>query len=274
MKLKQANLRNTFGKYFSVFLVSVKEALYYPQKLQTTMILVPFRVFILLFVYNYAFSYLGSSINGINVHIAIWSIAVYHILLYAQFRNIFRTINQEIKLGSFETQLNKPYSYLFYKLWEQFGRGVLSFIISLVVVVPLLYIATNGLPQTFDSLRAIGALSLAIGGTLVSAALYIVTSLPALWFDDADPFYWIVDKAILILGGSYIPLALLPENFQLLARVTPFGAPMFATYMFNPNFTEEWLSLLIVQIAWIIVLYLVAVFLFSKAQQRLSINGG
>lgn len=274
MKLKRANLARAFAKYSSVFLVSVREALYFPQKLQTTLVLVPFRVIVLLFVYNYAFDYLGGTVNGVDAHIAIWSIAVYHILLFAQFRNLFRTINQEVRLGNFETQLNKPHNYLLYKIWEQFGRGVLSFLVSFIIVVPLLYLATGGMPQVFDTSRAIGAIALAIGGTMVSAALYIVTSLPVFWVDDADPFYWIVDKAILILGGAYIPLALLPSGFQTFATITPFGAPMFATQMFAGDFIERWPLLLTVQAFWLLVLAVVAAFMFNRAQQRLSVNGG
>jgi ABC-type uncharacterized transport system permease subunit len=101
-----------------------------------------------------------------------------------------------------------------------------------------------------------------------------LTALPVLWIDDAAPFYWIIDKSILIFGGSYVPLALLPKTFQTFANLTPFGAPMFATQMFYPNFSEQWLSLFAVQIFWIGVLFLVISFVFSRAQLKLSINGG
>lgn len=228
----------------------------------------------MLIIYRYAFNYLGKSINGINADIAIWSIAIYHILLFTQFRGIFATISGEIRRGNLETQLNKPYDYLIYKFWEHLGKGLPNLIISLVTVIPLLYIFTGGLPSSLSFTTIYAALSLIIGGTLVSAMLYILIVLPALWIDDAQPFFWIVDKAIMVLGGAYIPIALLPSSFQTFANLTPFGAPMFVTQMFNPNFIQNWFPLFAVQAFWIIILLLAISIVFNKAQLKLSINGG
>lgn len=276
MKLKQnrSSITQDAVKYFSVYLISLKETLYYPQKLRSTAIMVPFRILIILTVYRYAFDYLGKSINGINADIAIWSIAIYHILLFTQFRGIFNTISSEIRRGHLETQLNKPYDYLIYKFWEHLGKGLPNLIISLITVIPLLYIFTGGLPSSFNFTTIYGALSLIIGGTLVSAMLYILIVLPALWIDDAQPFFWIVDKSIMVLGGAFIPIALLPQSFQTIANLTPFGAPMFVTQMFNPDFPQNWFLLFAVQVFWIIVLLLAISIIFNKAQLKLSINGG
>lgn len=275
MKLKQPKNFWLGGteKYFKAYSLALKEILYYPKKLQLTAILVPFRVVIMLVIYSYAFKYLGKSINGIDAKTAIWSIAIYHILLYTQFRGIFKTINDEIRRGQLETQLNKPYNYLIYKFWEQLGKGLPNFVIGLITVVPLLYLLTGGAPN-FSVPGFLFAITLIIGGTLVSAAVYILIVLPALWIDDAQPLYWIVDKAILILGGSYIPIALLPHSAQTFANLTPFGAPMFATQMFNPGFLNHWGQLLAVQVGWIIILMSLIIWLFSSARKKLSINGG
>lgn len=266
-------MKKNINKYFEVFSISLKEVMYYPQKLQGTLIIIPIRIFILLLIYRYAFDYIGRSINGINADIAIWSIAIYQILLFAQFRGIFNTINSEIRRGDLETQLNKPYNYLIYKFWEQLGKGFPNLLISLCTVFPLLFFLTGGVPSLTIT-GFIGGLFLIIGGTLVSAGLYILIVLPALWIDDAQPFFWIVDKAILILGGAFIPLALLPKAVQTFANITPFGAPMFATQMFNPNFNQIWFYLFLVQVVWVLILLFSIYVIFSKISQKLSINGG
>lgn len=274
LKLSKSNLKKDFKKYWGIYLISLKEMLYYPQKLRTTAIIVPFRILIMLLIYRYAFNYLGKSINGINADVAIWSISIYHILLFTQFRGIFATINNDVRRGNLETQINKPYDYLVYKFWEHLGKGLPNLIISLITVIPLLYILTGGLPAQLSLTSVYGALSLAIGGTLVSAGLYILIVLPALWIDDAQPLFWLVDKAIMVFGGAYIPIALLPKSFQTFINLTPFGAPMFVTQMFNPNFPEVWFPLFAVQIFWLIILILAVSIVFNKAQFKLSINGG
>ncbi|NTU73169.1 hypothetical protein HGB07_03280, partial [Candidatus Roizmanbacteria bacterium] len=113
-----------------------------------------------------------------------------------------------------------------------------------------------------------------VGGTLVSAGLYIVIALPALWMNDTMAFFWIVDKSVLLLGGAYIPVALMPEAFQKVASLAPFGAPMFATQMFNPSFPSQWLSFVLIQLIWIGVLFYIVMFMFKKIQSKVSINGG
>lgn len=273
-KHARSNPFKRLTKYWAVYLVSLKEILFYPRKLYATAIVVPFRVLMMLVIYRYAFDYVGRPINGVNAEIAVWSIFVYHILLYTQFRGIFLTINEEVRRGSLETQLNKPYGYLTYKFCEQLGKGLPNLIISLVTVAPLLYMLTGGLPATFDFTRIIAAACLIIAGTLVSGALYILIVLPALWIDDAQPAFWIADKAIMLFGGGYFPMALLPGAFQTFANSTPFGAPMFATQMFLPDFSERWLPLLAVQVFWIVALLSVVSVVFARAQRKLSINGG
>ena len=164
MKLKRLNrgLSASLQKYLGVYSIALKEVLYYPQKLQATLVIVPFRIFVLLMIYSYAFSYIGKSINGINANIAIWSIAIYHILLYTQFRGIFRTINEDIRRGNLETQLNKPYGYLVYKFWEHLGKGLPNLLISFFAVIPLLYFLTGGLPSTLSVTDYFGAFCLII----------------------------------------------------------------------------------------------------------------
>lgn len=276
MKLKQnkESLSKALAKYLGVYTVSLKEALYYPQKIRTTAIIVPFRIFVMLLIYRYAFNYLGRPVNGITANTAIWSISIYHILLFTQFRGIFTTINNEVRMGSLETQITKPYGYLIYKFWEHLGKGLPNLIVSLVTVIPLLVVLTGGLPTSLSVVSTIGAFCLIIGGILVSALIYILVVLPAFWIDDAQPLFWLVDKSIMVLGGAYIPLALLPKTFQSIANLTPFGAPMFATQMFNPNFPEIWLSLFGIQVLWIIVLLGTISLVFSKAQLKMSVNGG
>ncbi len=274
MKTNKSNPANAIAKYLKVYLVSVKEVLFYPQKMQATVLLIPIRVLVFLFIYDYAFKYIGRPINGINAQIAVWGIAIYQVLLFAQFRGIFRTISEEIKNGSLETQLNKPYEYLFYKFWEHLGKGSPNFLVSLAVVLPFLLLFVGGVPDTFRLTNLIGFLFLVLGGTLVSAALYILIIMPAFWIEDAQPLFWITDKLILVLGGAFVPLALLPQSFQTFANLTPFGAPMFATQMFYPTFAERWGLLFLLQLFWIAILSLAILVVFSKAKLKMSINGG
>jgi len=270
---KPGSVRQHIAKYTAITAVTLKETLYHRNKLISTVFISTFRLIMLALIYKYAYAYLGTTINGIDQTTAVWSIAIYHILLFTQFRSIFRTIKSEHQKGSLEVQLNKPYNYLVYKCFEQLGKGIPNLVINLVISIPILIVLV-GPPPALTPLLAVSALLLTICGTLVSAAIYACISLTNLWIEDAEPVFWIVDKAVLILGGAYIPIALFPPRAQTAAHFSPFGAPMFATKIFNPNFAYEWPSLLLMQVVWIVVFILLTHTYYKATQKVLAINGG
>jgi ABC-type uncharacterized transport system permease subunit len=78
----------------------------------------------------------------------------------------------------------------------------------------------------------------------------------------------------MILGGSYLPVALFPVFMYKLAIFSPFGASQFITHSVYDSWQSNWYMLLGIQLFWIIVLSLVAYVMFAKARQKVSINGG
>lgn len=276
MKLKRekGNLRARWRAYRAVYWAALRGYLYYPKLLQASVLIMCFRMVMMFLVYGYAFRYIGTTMNGIDAVTAVWSIGVYFLLLHSQFRGVAETVNKEIRDGQLETQINKPYSYLAYKFWEHWGKSSLNLFVVLLAGIPLLLLLTGGLPVHFSIGRLIAAAFLVLGGTLVSAAIYLLVAIPALWIDDAAPFFLIVDKTVLVLGGAYVPIALLPGAFQAVAIFAPFGAPMFATQMFNPDFFSRLPLLILSQVFWIFVLGSTLYLLFERARKKLSINGG
>jgi len=262
------------AKYWAAYTFSFREIVYYAKKLQVSFLMTPIRIIIMILLYQYAFSYVGKNVAGIDSTIAVWSIAIYHILLFTQFRGIFDVINTEIRNGVIEMQLIKPYSYILFKISSHLGKSALNFGINTLVALLILFIFTPGLPFTFDLSRFLGFLALAFSGTIVSAGLYVLIALASFWIDDADPLYWIVDKLILILGGSYIPVIMLPNWIKSFNFYSPFGSPMFATQVFNPNFWNDFPKFILNQLTWGIILFTLIFALLAKANRKISINGG
>ena len=265
---------NNITKYFFLTRIATKERLHYPGRLLAHLIVTGTRVGILVALYAFAFRKIGGSIKGVNVQIAAWSMTMYFILLSINVRRVFQAINQDIVSGNVEVLLNKPFHYVLYRNFLQVGYGVLDALASLVIALLLLPWMV-GIPHLQGGLIwGLQVAALALGGMILASSIYTIIGLCAFWIDDASPLYWIFDKAIMILGGSYIPVALFPHTLYAFAFFSPFGASMFATHAFYGNFSQEWWKFASVQGAWIFVGVAVAAWFSSLARRHVSIHGG
>ena len=96
----------------------------------------------------------------------------------------------------------------------------------------------------------------------------------AFWVEDINPIFWIVDKFVMILGGSYLPIALFPRFMFNIAKYSPFGASMFVTHTVYDTWKTDWYVLCGIQLVWILMLGLFLYWLFNKAKKKVSVNGG
>ena len=86
--------------------------------------------------------------------------------------------------------------------------------------------------------------------------------------------FWFVDKAVMILGCSYLPVALFPAFMFKIALWSPFGASQFVTHTVSESWQTNWYQLVGIQLFWIVLLGLIVYFMFERAKQKVSVNGG
>jgi ABC-2 type transport system permease protein len=109
---------------------------------------------------------------------------------------------------------------------------------------------------------------------ILSLLIYSVVGLLAFWIEDVKPLYWIVDKAVMILGGSYLPVALFPKIMYQIAIFSPFGASQFITHTVYDTWKVDYLKLIGIQLFWIIVVGIIVAYMFGRAHKKVSVNGG
>ena len=78
----------------------------------------------------------------------------------------------------------------------------------------------------------------------------------------------------MVLGGSYLPIALFPKIMKDIATYSPFGAINFVTSTVYSSWQNEFIIKILMQIVWIVLLYFLLRWLFEKAKRKLAINGG
>ncbi len=252
----------------------VKDRIHYPARLIIDTFAVIARCGLLLILYAHVFRINGGVINGTTFIFAAWSIFFYFSFSILRLRDISRAIMQDVQSGTIEMLLSKPFSYLWYRACWQIGSGIYSFI-TIFVVATIILGFWIGFPSTMLVGVFIPTFTLTfLCGSVLSLLVYSAVGLLAFWMEDVNPVFWVVDKAVMILGGSYLPVALFPPLMFKLALYSPFGATLFVSHTVSPSWQTTWTTLVGAQLFWIAIFGLVVYCMFERARRKVSINGG
>lgn len=266
--MKEIRLANT------IIRTLIKDRVHYPGRLIADTLSIIARCGVLLILYWYVFKLDGGTINGTSYQIVAWSMFFYFAFSSLRLRSISVSIMHDVRSGVIELLFSKPISYLLYRDWWQIGSGLYSFLVA-TVVGSIALIAIVGLPSTMTTAMFIPTLILVLlGSAILSLILYSIVGLLAFWIEDITPVFWIIDKTVMILGGSYLPVALFPPLMYQIALYSPFGASQFITHTIYASWQSGWYTFIGLQVFWIATLGLVMVLLFKRARERTFVNGG
>ncbi|MBI5135571.1 hypothetical protein HZA86_05065 [Candidatus Uhrbacteria bacterium] len=267
--------RHGSAKYWHIFSASFREKFDSRGTIVTYGIMWSVRVIVLLLIYSFAFRYRGGSpVNGITLPTALWSMAIYFIVLSFDIRWLYRAISRDIRLGTIEVKITKPYHYVLYHASHNCGRGSASLLFVLFITIAVLPWLAGFPPVVLTGQIIVAGTLLLFMGSTIAILLYSAIGLSAVWLHDADPLYWIMDKTIMVLGGSFVPMALFPPSVRWFAEHSPWGATMFITQIVNPDFIERWPQLALSQIFWVMIMAAITGLIAQQANKRLSIHGG
>lgn len=252
----------------------IKDSIHYPDRLIVDTASTVARCGVLLALYAYVYALNSGVIHGTTFVVVAWSIFFYFAFSVLRLRGISRAIMQDVQSGNVEVLFSKPISYVSYRIWWQLGAGIYSFaVISLVGAAALAL--TTGIPASMTLTLFLPTFLLTfILGVVLSLLLYSIVGLLAFWIEDINPVFWMVDKTVMILGGSYLPVALFPALLYNAALFSPFGASQFVTHTVYETWPSSWLFYTGIQAFWILVLGLVVHLLFTRAREKVSVNGG
>jgi ABC-2 type transport system permease protein len=252
----------------------IKDSFYYPSRLLANLFVIFSRFGILLALYWYVFKLNNGVVNGVTFLVVAWSMFFYFIFSNFNLRRISRLIMEDVRSGNVEVFFSKPISYLYYKIWWTFGLGFYGFIFIGLFGFAVLFLMI-GIPESMTIGIFIPTLILEfILTTILTFIIYSIVGLFSFWIEDVNPVFWIVDKFVMILGGSYLPVALFPDFLYKLAIYSPFGASMFISHIVYDTWKFDWYKLVGIQIFWIFALGFLLFYLFKKAREKVSVNGG
>ena len=231
------------------------------------------RCLIVFLLYAYIFELSGGSINGVDYKTTMWSMFIYFCIMILNIRRLDNIIMTEVKSGNVEMFMNKPTNYLLLSFMKVIGQGIFSFLF-ISIVGSIVMALCVGIPNLNLGVFIPTFVITLFLGQILGLLIYGIIGLMAFFIQDIRPIHWIIDKFVMILGGSYLPISLFPEFMKVIAFVSPFGAVNFASSTVYASWNSEFLIRIELQIFWIGVFGFLLYFVYKKSKEKAMINGG
>ncbi len=206
----------------------------------------------------------GGSIAGYSGLALTWYIVTSEATVVAQRVRLIEEVGIEVGTGAVEPELLRPVAAIGIRLATEIG-AVFPRLLACFVAGSAYATLVAGGPI------ALGALGLAIPSIVLAmicniAAQHAVAS-ASFWVRDAKSSWYLYHKFVFIVGGMLIPLEVLPESLESVARLLPFSAMAYIPARLASGHFEP--GLLAIQMAWTVVMVAAAAATFAAGERRL-----
>ena len=186
-------------------------------------------------------------------------------------------LDHEIRQGLLSTQLTRPFNYWAYLLVDSLAWRS----IRLAFAVPLMLVALVALGPWIGSFQMawerVPALLLSIAlAYMVCFFLKLCVGCIGFWTNDINGIITLYEVVASVLGGILIPVALLPDSLQTVARLLPIQAiyTIPLTIMLGKSEGTDPLYGIGLQLVWIVVLWGLAMVLWRAGLKQYESVGG
>ena len=232
------------------------------------------HIFIFLNLWQYIYSDPNELINGYNMNQMIWYVIITEIIWTAvSGRALSKKISADVKSGNIAYNINKPYNYVEYSLFNHLGGTTVRFILISIIGLLLGFVFLHGFPP-LNILQILAVLLSSIFALLISTLLIMALGLFAFFVEDASPFYWIYSKFILVIGTLF-PVEFFPQALQPIIKFSPIYAVSYGPAKLFVNFSmNEFICIMISQVAYLIISFIICHLIYKKGVRKLNVNGG
>jgi ABC-2 type transport system permease protein len=184
-------------------------------------------------------------------------------------------ISWHITSGSIIMDLVKPLDFQFYALSQTFGFMLFNFLMIALPSALVLFLFFGA-----EIELGVGMLFLPVGlilAFLISFAIDYIIGLTSFYTESIWGISMTKEIITTLLSGALVPLQFFPDVVQRVLRLLPFQAiyhiPL--TMLTSPDLDlGACMRLLGTQVAWVVVLFLLGRFFFTRASRVLMVSGG
>lgn len=261
-------------KYLFIFKSEIMSNLQYVFNVLVSFVAYLIMIFIFLNLWKYIYNDPTKTINGYTMEQMIWYVIITEILwMSLRGRKLCKKICTDVRGGNIAYNINKPYSYIGYCLASHLGSISISafMYICLGMLIGLIFLGTFPVLNFFS---AIAVFITGILATVISILLITFIGLFSFIIEDAGPFYWLYSKFILVIGTIF-PIEYFPASIQPFLLYSPVYVVSYGPAKLFVNFSwSGFISIVVAQMAYMAIGYLLCTLLYKKGVKNLNVNGG
>lgn len=260
-------------KYGQISKITMSNSLVYFWNFLSKNIFFAFIMFIYLMLWKSIYGQKGSLIGGLTINQMIWYLIVTELVTLSR-TDIHLQVNDDVKSGNIAYLLTKPYNYVMYCFSYFVGEVGIKLLTNGIVGILIGMIYAGSL-KNFNFIHLPLILLSLILGCSINFFIYICLALTSFWFEDNTAFFWIYSKLIFTLGGMLMPIELFPKWLQGLSHYLPFAYVTYVPARLAVDFSYiNFCQQFLIQILYLVLFFLLAMFLYKKGAKNLNVNGG
>ena len=261
-------------KYIFIYKSELISSLQYIFNILTGFLSYIVLMFVFLNLWEYMYSDPDQVIQGYAMVDMIWYISITELLWkILGGRKFCRKICDDVKSGNITYNINKPYSYIGYLVSERLGGATIPAILYTTLAMILGFIFLGQFPN-LSVISIIAVIVTMILAIIINILFIIFIGLISFFIEDANPFYWLYSKFLLIIGTIF-PIEIFPTMIQGILKYSPIYAITYGPARLFVKFSyDQFFSIVISQIIYICIVGTLCQTLYKKGVKKLNVNGG
>lgn len=261
-------------KYAVIYVSVLMENIQYAGHIAMGFISYFILIFVFINLWNYMYADPGELIAGYTKEQMIWYVMITEMLWFgARSTTITRQAAADIRGGNIVYLMNKPYHYTLYILARYTGEWCVQMPIYALLMVVTGTLLVGNIPN-FMPVTLLAAIPCLILGITIHALFKLCISLLSFWIEDSNPFQWLYDKLILVVGTIF-PIEIFPESLHALFKASPIYTVCYGPAKLIVDFSpEKCMEVLAAQLLYLLAGCGLMFFIYGKGVKRLYVNGG
>ena len=261
-------------KYLYIFKSELMTNLQYTFDILVGFISYCIMIFIFLNLWQYIYSDPSEVIKGYTMNQMIWYVIVTEILwMSLGGRKLCKRICNDVRSGNISYNITKPYNYIEYSLFSHLGITTLKFVLVGILGMLMGFIFLKEFPK-MTIIGIIGILVSCLLATIINILLIVTIGLISFFIEDANPFYWLYSKLILVVGTIF-PIEFFPKVLQPILKYSPIYVVSYGPAKLFVDFSmDKLIEILCIQGIYLIICFGLAHLIYKKGVKKLNVNGG
>lgn len=179
----------------------------------------------------------------------------------------------DIRCGNIAYHVNKPYHYALYILSKYMGECSIKMPMYAAFCMGMGILMVGRIPGLGITGFIAGSISVLFGIT-INAVFKLSISLISFWIEDSNPFQWLYNKTLLIVGTLF-PIEIFPAFLQPFFKLTPIYTVCYGPAKLFVDFSpEKFLEITSAQVIYLAAGFMFVFFIYGKGAKKLYVNGG